>query len=180
MFLLTIQFTDGSKSCHEVRLNSVELVQFATLYRAVLVWKCEIACFNTLEISATRLEKLAILSWEPHTDDGLENCTVKVACPSVVTLEFIALSAADFTFQDLNYLPYADVFLKIPPDHAGVAGCRNILNNMIKGLFNVEDLKVTLPFLEFNLADIEPDNFSTSFNNLKTLWLIVDMSKLVI
>ncbi|KAH7576192.1 hypothetical protein JRO89_XS01G0009800 [Xanthoceras sorbifolium] len=54
--------------------------------------------FNTLGISATRLEKLAIFSWEPHIDDGLENLTVKVACPSLVTLEFRALSVADFKF----------------------------------------------------------------------------------
>ncbi|KAL5862386.1 hypothetical protein ACOSQ4_003682 [Xanthoceras sorbifolium] len=117
-------------------------------------------------------------SKEPRTNDGLKNCAVKVSCPSLVYLEFRATSITDFTFHDLICLQDAVIFLKIPSDHASVARYLNILNKMIEGLFNVKALKVTLPFLEFNnLADVKPETFSTSFNNLKTLRLIVGMNK---
>ncbi|KAH7576193.1 hypothetical protein JRO89_XS01G0010100 [Xanthoceras sorbifolium] len=105
--------------------------------------------FNVLEISATGLK-----NWEPSTVDGLKSCAIRVACPSLVYLQCKASSTSDFTFQDMNCLQNAEIYLKNPPDHASV------------------DIVILT-----TLADAELENFSTSFNNLKTLWFFVGMNK---
>ncbi|KAL5866168.1 hypothetical protein ACOSQ3_003682 [Xanthoceras sorbifolium] len=143
MFLVIIQFTDGSMSCHELFIGPTSVLNLPTC-----------AGFTRLKSLELLHTKFSDSNWEPSTVDGLKSCAIRVACPSLVYLQCKASSTSDFTFQDMNCLQNAEIYLKNPPDHASV------------------DIVILT-----TLADAELENFSTSFNNLKTLWFFVGMNK---
>ncbi|KAL5862387.1 hypothetical protein ACOSQ4_003683 [Xanthoceras sorbifolium] len=145
MFLVIIQFTDGSMSCHELFIGPTSVLNLPTC-----------AGFTRLKSLELLHTKFSDSNWEPSTVDGLKSCAIRVACPSLVYLQCKASSTSDFTFQDMNCLQNAEIYLKNPPDHASV------------------DIVILT-----TLADAELENFSTSFNNLKTLWFFVGMNKCI-
>ncbi|TXG53633.1 hypothetical protein EZV62_018889 [Acer yangbiense] len=137
---------------------------------------CVFGDFKILEISSTSLKNLKVDSGdtpEPNSD-GLANCEVKVACPSLVSFNFITSSTWNFTFQDLNSLQDVFVYYDYSPDQATSEECHYVMSKVLKGLRNVQRLKLSTGFLTFlNLAVAKPVWFSTSFYNVKLLTLSV-------
>ncbi|KAK3183023.1 hypothetical protein Dsin_030309 [Dipteronia sinensis] len=135
---------------------------------------CVFCDFKILEISSTSLKNLIVDSGdapEPNSD-GLANCEVKVACPSLVSFNFITSSTWNFTFQDLNSLQDVFVYYDYSPDQATAEECHYVMSKVPKGLRNVQHLKLSTGFLSFlNLAVAKPVWFSTSFYNVKSLTL---------
>ncbi|KAI9177800.1 hypothetical protein LWI28_019436 [Acer negundo] len=101
-----------------------------------------------LEISSTSLKNLIVDSGdtpEPNSD-GLANCEVKVACPSLVSFNFITSSTWNFTFQDLNSLQDVFVYYDYSPDQATSEECHYVMSKFLKGLRNVQRLKLSTGF----------------------------------
>ncbi|TXG71913.1 hypothetical protein EZV62_000492 [Acer yangbiense] len=63
---------------------------------------CLFGDFKILEIFSASLKNLILDS--DDINDGLANCEIKVACPSLVSFDFLTASTWNFTFQDLNSL----------------------------------------------------------------------------
>ncbi|KAK3199559.1 hypothetical protein Dsin_022974 [Dipteronia sinensis] len=95
--------------------------------------------FKVFEICSTSLKNLIVHSGDEDdpngVGDGLGNCEIKIACPRLVSLNFVTPSTWNFCFQDVNSLQK----------------------------FLYQEIVI-------------PKFFSTSFNNLKSLTLMVCMN----
>ncbi|KAL5802556.1 hypothetical protein ACOSQ4_030861 [Xanthoceras sorbifolium] len=131
---------------------------------------------KSLEISSTSLKNLIVDSSDMRDPncDGLANCEVKIACPSLVAFKFLTSSTWKFSFQDLNSLKDASVDIYFHPEHGTAEEYHCAMSKILEGLHNVQLLTLSSGFLRFlNLAASKPEGFSTSFYNLKSLSVYV-------
>ncbi|KAK3199535.1 hypothetical protein Dsin_022950 [Dipteronia sinensis] len=141
---------------------------------------CLFGDFKILEIFSTSLKNLILDTGDfsnPNCD-GLANCEIKVACPSLVSFYFLTASTWNFTFQDLNSLQAGFISYYFLPKHATAEECHYVMSKILKGLHNVQVLKLSVGFLRFlKRAVAKPKWFSTSFYNLKSLSLYVLLNR---
>ncbi|KAI9185042.1 hypothetical protein LWI28_003608 [Acer negundo] len=140
---------------------------------------CLFGDFKILEIFSASLKNLILDTGdipEPNCD-GLANCEIKVACPSLVSFNFLTASTWNFTFQDLNSLQAGFVSYYYPSKHATAEECHNVMSKILKGLHNVQVLKLSVGFLRFLNRAAKPKWFSSSFYNLKSLSLYVLLNR---
>ncbi|KAL5736011.1 hypothetical protein ACOSP7_030481 [Xanthoceras sorbifolium] len=131
---------------------------------------------KSLEISSTSLKNLIVDSADMRDQncDGLANCEVKIACPSLVAFKFLTSSTWKFCFQDLNSLNDASVDIYFYPEHGTAEEYHCAMSKILEGLHNVQLLTLSSGFLGFlNLAVAKQEGFSTSFYNLKSLSVCV-------
>ncbi|KAI9186702.1 hypothetical protein LWI28_019984 [Acer negundo] len=137
---------------------------------------CLFGDFKILEIFSASLKNLILDTGdfsEPNSD-GLANCEIKVACPSLVSFYFLTASTWNFTFQDLNSLQAGFASYYFLPKHATAEECHNVMSKILIGLRNVQVLKLSVGFLRFLKRAVAKSKwFSTSFYNLKSLSLYV-------
>ncbi|KAK3225600.1 hypothetical protein Dsin_005462 [Dipteronia sinensis] len=137
--------------------------------------------FKVFEICSTSLKNLIVHSGDEDdpngVGDGLGNCEIKIACPRLVSLNFVTPSTWNFCFQDVNSLQKVFIYFYHDPKHATAEECRCVLSKILEGLRNVTALKLSMGFFMFLYQEIViPKFFSTSFNNLKSLTLMVCMN----
>ncbi|KAK1576890.1 hypothetical protein Q3G72_017221 [Acer saccharum] len=137
---------------------------------------CVFGDFKILEISSTSLKNLIVDSGDtPESNsDGLANCEVKVACPSLVSFNFITSSTWNFTFQDLNSLQDVFVYYDYSPDQSTSEECHYVMSKVLKGLRNVQRLKLSTGFLtmEWDECWEIPDKVTCSTYHLKSVRLL--------
>ena len=106
---------------------------------------CLFGDFKILEICSASLKNLILDTddfCEPNCD-GLANCEIKVACPSLVSFYFLTASTWNFTFQDLNSLQAGFVSYHFLPKHATAEECHNVRSKIL-----VQVLKQSVGFLK--------------------------------
>ncbi|KAK2647734.1 hypothetical protein Ddye_015223 [Dipteronia dyeriana] len=140
---------------------------------------CLFGDFKILEIFSTSLKNLILDTGdfsEPNCD-GLANCEIKVACPSLVSFYFYTASTWNFTFQDLNSLQAGFISYCFPPKHATSEECHYVMSKILKGLHNVQVLKLPVGFLRFLPLTVAKPECSAAFCSLKSLKLLVSVDE---
>ncbi|KAJ0112301.1 hypothetical protein Patl1_02509 [Pistacia atlantica] len=111
---------------------------------------CIFCDFKILDMSGTSLKLLSIntIVFPIMVGGiGLKKCEIKVACPSLVSLDFIGPFAWDF-FQELNSLQNVFIYLETMPQKTPVVQCQHVTHKILEGLHNIKVLKLAGEFLE--------------------------------
>ncbi|KAJ0052799.1 hypothetical protein Pint_00079 [Pistacia integerrima] len=136
--------------------------------------------FKTLEISSTSLKKLVIDNngISGANGDGLKNCELRIACPSLSSFSFIGPLPRDFTLQDVKSLWNVFFGIECLAQHATVEECHPLICKIFKGLCNIKVLKLSVHHWELCLHILYPALAQVqcfSFYNLKSLKLRMRM-----
>ncbi|KAK2638609.1 hypothetical protein Ddye_026404 [Dipteronia dyeriana] len=168
LYLCKVEFSDP--------VVLAKFVSSCPVLESLIMHSCVFSDFKILDITAPRLRNLTINVLAFH-GDGL-NCEVVIACPSLVSFDLLG-SPSWLSFKDTNSLQ--NVLLYFDSDLSDIATfeeSRNLLNSILKGIRNIEVLKLSPAFLEFLLLAVpKPECFSASFCNLKSLMLYVTMDE---
>ncbi|XP_031277479.1 F-box/LRR-repeat protein At3g58900-like isoform X2 [Pistacia vera] len=116
--------------------------------------------FKTLEISSTSLKKLVIDNngISGANGDGLKNCELRIACPSLSSFSFIGPLPRDFTLQDIKSLWNVFFGIECLAQHATVEECHPLICKIFKGLCNIKVLKLSVHNWECEISKWEaPD-----------------------
>ncbi|KAH9783341.1 putative F-box/FBD/LRR-repeat protein [Citrus sinensis] len=123
---------------------------------------------------------LKSLTLDNFGGDESGNYKVKIACPNLVSFNFLASWAPDFAFEDLDSLQNAFIFFDIiDRDERDNESC-HILSKLLNELCEVKALKLSTAFLRFHFVLEERGFIPNSFNYLKSLVLSVSMADWVV
>lgn len=116
---------------------------------------CIFRDFDMLDISSSSLKNLTIHnggvledSHDEHSGDGLHNCELMVACPNLVSFNFIGPSALDYFFEDLSSLHNVYIHLESRSEIPDYEECTYELCKIFDGIYNTEVLKLSVGSLE--------------------------------
>lgn len=105
---------------------------------------CSFRDFKILDISSTSLKSLTL---DDFGGDESGNYKVKIACPNLVSFNFLASWSPDFAFEDLDSLQNAFIFFDIiDRDERDNESC-HILSKLLNELCEVKALKLSTAFL---------------------------------
>ncbi|KAK0600996.1 hypothetical protein LWI29_020358 [Acer saccharum] len=106
---------------------------------------CTFHDFKILDIAAPRLKNLTIDSLA-SADEGLFNCEVIVACPSLVSFKLLG-TPSGLSFPGTNGLQNVFIFFNHGPEHRTVEEGRHIMDSILRGICNIKVLKLSAAFL---------------------------------
>ncbi|TXG67888.1 hypothetical protein EZV62_009163 [Acer yangbiense] len=134
---------------------------------------CTFHDFKILDIAAPRLKNLTIDSLA-SADEGLFNCEVIVACPSLVSFKLLG-TPSGLSFPGTNGLQNVFIFFNHGPEHRTVEEGHHIMDSILRGICNIKVLKLSAAFLGFLLLTVAKPECSAAFYNLKSLTLLVSV-----
>lgn len=174
--LLRAEFSDYSL-LQSFLLNS-------PLLEDLVMEACIFRDFEMLDISSSSLKNLIIHNAgvlddmeDEHSGDGLHNCELMVACPNLVSFSLLGPSAPDYFFEDLNSLHHVYIHLESKSEIPDYEECTYEICKILEGICITEVLKLSLGSLEFLDAFATSEFFSISFDNLKSLTILVGMDE---
>ncbi|ESR56719.1 hypothetical protein CICLE_v10019792mg [Citrus x clementina] len=162
-----------------------EFISNLPLLENLCMLSCVFPELKVLDISSTNLKNLALESIVGNDNAGNDdagnddagNYKLKIACPNLVSFNYIALAPwlPHFAFESLNSLQNAFIDLDdYNEDDMENERC-HVLSTIFNDFREVKVLKLSeailLEVLDPDPAHEEPAFFSTSFNNLKSLIL---------
>ncbi|TXG67890.1 hypothetical protein EZV62_009165 [Acer yangbiense] len=148
--------------CFVMFIDSLSLTNFVSscpVLENLSVEGCMFVDDNIINITSTSLKDLSFILPKlspffkyPIRREQAREYGLKVACPNLVSLKVINLRSLEFSFQEMNSLQ--NLFLDLeryygPYGRLKVEGC-HALSKMLQGVYNLNALKVSEAFLEFN------------------------------
>ncbi|KAI9186419.1 hypothetical protein LWI28_017049 [Acer negundo] len=106
---------------------------------------CTFHDFKILDIAAPRLKNLTINSLA-SADEGLFNCEVIVACPSLVSFKLLG-TPSGLSFPGTNGLQNVFIFFNHGPEHRTVQEGHHLMDSILRGICNIKVLKLSAAFL---------------------------------
>lgn len=153
MCVLKLPFSVGFSRLKSLDLHNVEFLDHNLLHKFVssrrlleklILKSCSFRDFKILDISSTSLKSLTL---DNFGGDESGNYKVKIACPNLVSFNFLASWAPDFAFEDLDSLQNAFIFFDIiDRDERDNESC-HILSKLLNELCEVKALKLSTAFL---------------------------------
>lgn len=157
-----------------------EFISNLPLLENLCMLSCVFPELKVLDISSTNLKNLALESIVGNDNAGNDdagNYKLKIACPNLVSFNYIALAPwlPHFAFESLNSLQNAFIDLDdYNEDDMENERC-HVLSTIFNDFREVKVLKLSeaiiLEVLDPDIGPKELPLFSTSFNNLKSLIL---------
>ncbi|KAH9783340.1 putative F-box/FBD/LRR-repeat protein [Citrus sinensis] len=166
MCVLKLPFSVGFSRLKSLDLHNVEFLDHNLLHKFVssrrlleklILKSCSFRDFKILDISSTSLKSLTL---DNFGGDESGNYKVKIACPNLVSFNFLASWAPDFAFEDLDSLQNAFIFFDIiDRDERDNESC-HILSKLLNELCEVKALKLSTAFLREDCDDWKISNKS--------------------
>lgn len=154
MCVLKLPSSVGFSRLKSVDLHNVELLDHNLFHKFIssrplleklILSSCSFHDFKILDISSTSLKSLTL---DDFGGDESGNYKVKIACPNLVSFNFLALWSPEIAFEDLDSLQNAFIFLDIiDRDERDNESC-HILSKILNELCEVKALKLSTAFLK--------------------------------
>ncbi|KAK1581121.1 hypothetical protein Q3G72_003324 [Acer saccharum] len=159
-------------------LDSMLLEKFVSscpVLESLTMRNCNFRDFKILDIAAPRLKNLIINSLA-SAGEGLFNCEVIVACPSLVSFKLLG-TPSGLSFPSTNGLQNVFIFFNHGPEHRTVEEGHHLMDSILRGICNIKVLKLSAAFLGFLLLTLAKPEWSAAFYNLKSLTLLVSVDE---
>ncbi|KAK2639572.1 hypothetical protein Ddye_027367 [Dipteronia dyeriana] len=144
--------------CSIMFMDSLSLANFVSScphLENLRVHECSFTDDDIIEITAASLKDLSIILHErsmlfkgPTSREQTIQFGLKVVCPNLVSLKVVSLRSHKFSFQEMNSLQNVLMDFDRPDNNLDVPQCCHALSKMLKGVCNVNALKVSEVFLE--------------------------------
>ncbi|KAK0601463.1 hypothetical protein LWI29_024499 [Acer saccharum] len=159
-------------------LDSMLLEKFVSscpVLESLTMRNCNFRDFKILDIAAPRLKNLIIDSLA-SAGEGLFNCEVIVACPSLVSFKLLG-TPSGLSFPSTNGLQNVFIFFNHGPEHRMVEEGHHLMDSILRGICNIKVLKLSAALLGFLLLTLAKLEWSAAFYNLKSLTLLVSVDE---